>query len=745
MISCSQCGTQNRDGSKFCNNCGTRLAPGALGLPRQPAAPQGVPGTSQEASIPEWLQSQSAVSNNESAALARPEENAQDVDSSAQEEYEMPDWLARLRAASPEEEPRTPSGDSANPGDSPNVSGPGNVPNWIKNLRDQEPAEPPVGPAAEEPDWLRQLRANATEQSPSPQAQWVTPSSPEGDGASSEDETVTADWLAANMPSQEASQAELSVPAFSVSADSGGIDASNLSDWCQDAQAPTAPSEQPAGEQVAESAATLEEPEPEQTESSGLGEPSGFGESSGFEQFFTEATDETFERSAFGEPSEVGTAASATAEQLEGLPTADLPDWLRAAMPTQGRGGLPGTGEPAVEQPSPGEIPTWIKALKPVELQVKAGRQEKPETSGPLEGLRGVIPLALAVTEPHSPPRMPSPNWHTGAGPLFDAILAEPREETTPRSSRRVRPVWTMRPIIYLLLALAVIIPLLVPPGLTAQVLSTPSASEFHNTLRAVPPNSTVLISFDYEPSLAGEMDLQANAIVRDLLARQVKIIAVSTIETGPQMAQNILVKAATGKNLRYGSEFLNLGFLPGHEAGLAQLAVELPAKDMLNQKLTNYPLTVNMKNLSGVALVVELAGSEDALRMWMEQVQARTRLRIAAGVSAAVEPKARVYRDAGQLVAILSGLTGAANYELLSNQPGLAVTSLNAQNAGTLVLLFIILLGNVMHWVSRARVGDRPVGTGHLPATEGQAQPPVETGPLPAAKARSGVGGREG
>jgi tetrahydromethanopterin S-methyltransferase subunit D len=87
-----------------------------------------------------------------------------------------------------------------------------------------------------------------------------------------------------------------------------------------------------------------------------------------------------------------------------------------------------------------------------------------------------------------------------------------------------------------------------------------------------------------------------------------------------------------------------------------------------------------------------------------MEQVQPRAGVKIAAGVSAAVEPRARTYRNTNQLVALLSGLVGAAQYEVLSNQRGLAVISAGAQSTAQLVLIGLIVLGNLVYWFSRGR-----------------------------------------
>ena len=148
---------------------------------------------------------------------------------------------------------------------------------------------------------------------------------------------------------------------------------------------------------------------------------------------------------------------------------------------------------------------------------------------------------------------------------------------------------------------------------------------------------------------------------------------------------------------------------MPGHEAGLQQLASAgfASATDYVDkQPVTQFLTTAKIKNVSDLPMVIEFAGSEEPLKAWVEQVQSHPGVRIAAAVSAAVEPKARAYRNANQLTAMLSGLLGAAQYEALSSQPGVAVISINAQSAAQLALVFIIVLGNVAFWISRARGG---------------------------------------
>ncbi|HEX7617879.1 MAG TPA: hypothetical protein VF480_04075, partial [Verrucomicrobiae bacterium] len=388
----------------------------------------------------------------------------------------------------------------------------------------------------------------------------------------------------------------------------------------------------------------------------------------------------------------------------------ELPDWLQSAKSTE----TPAAPAREIAEPLPEDVPAWVAKLKPAVLSAAPSAADlginEIELTGPLEGLRGVLPLAVAIAEPHRLEDAAKPPSQTEGGQIFESILAAPVQAAA-APAKAARFTLSMRPFIYILLLLAVLVPFLLPYDLTQSTFSiaaTPAA-EFYDTLQRIPADSTVLLSFDYDPSAAGEMDLLARAVARDLIKRRVKIIAVSTLETGPQMAQRILGDAARAvDNYVYGSNYI-IVYLPGHEAGLAQFAAagftsatDYSGKAPVAQFLT----AAKIKNLSDLPMVIELAGSEDPLKTWVEQVQPHTGVRIAAAVSAAVEPKARAYRNANQLTALMSGLLGAAQYEALSSQPGIAVISVNAQSAAQLVLVLIIVLGNLAFWVSRARGG---------------------------------------
>jgi hypothetical protein len=719
MIYCSHCGTKNRDGSKFCNNCGARLAPEsglrcpmcstpnpvenvfcvscgarlvpltAASMPESKAPPPPIKGLSLPAK-PEVTDE--STEKEESKGPLEPTSaeplSAEDV----------PDWIARLRGVEGEEPSTAEESETTEP------KSEGNAPDWMTRLREAQPPEdtytwpPEPRPEDQIPDWMKQsteepaaaeteTAAMADEEIPD----WLKqPPSPEAEPAAEPPEVKPI----VEPPSSETAEREKpdwlteqeQTPAASVPPT---IDENQLPDWLKPPVAESISEAEGEAESAEEAIETTKEIKPAESIKSAQA---------------TEPLIESLEESETTKSLEAQPAGPATAEPRE---DEEIPDWLRTAAAAP----KATTPTPEIEPAQPGEVPAWVAALKPTELAAAPPSpslaSDQLEVSGPLEGLRGVLPLAVAIAEPHKIAEAPKPS-QSESGKIFESILATPPQSAA-APSKSPRFVLTMRPFIYGLLLLAVLVPFLLPFDLTQStfnIAGTPAA-EFFDTLQKIPANSTVLLSFDYDPSLAGEMDLQATAIARDLIKRNVKILAVSTLDTGPQMARRILDPIASqASNYTYGTNYL-IVYLPGHEAGLAQLATAglATTTDFVNQKsVAQFLTTARIRDLSDLSMVIELAGTEEPLKTWVEQVQPRTGVRISAAVSAAVEPKARAYRNSLQLTAMMAGLLGAAQFEALDNQPGLAVISVNAQTAAQLVIVFFIVLGNIVFWISRAR-----------------------------------------
>jgi hypothetical protein len=615
-----------------------------------------------------------------------------------------------------------------------------------------QPTEPPAPkiepPAAKADDWLGQLRAQVTEE----QAPAI-PETPEAESEAPIELEESADWLArlrATEPAEELSPAEKARRA----AESIEIAEEDLPDWLRTPTAPS-PAEPPSAARMPDWVMPVT-PETEELPST----PSATTEE--FPDWLKATTAPTEARPSLEQAPTWFKPLEPTAEIPPPVPATEeeIPDWLRALKPSEEelraptQASVPGETlleemkvekpawltaapylEPGEEEflpdwlrtppptapvtPTPetvapefrGELPDWIAALKPVEQAIPRIVETGPvETTGLLAGLRSVLPLASVVAEPHPLSPATTTNPFAEQARLFEAVLTAPVAAPAARAKKSTRCEAIFRVLVYLLLAAAIIVPFFVPDWATASIrtFGTPTA-DLYDTIQALPPDSLVLVAFDYDPGNIGEMDLQANALVRHLMQRRAQIIAISTLETGPQIAQRVLDNAARAAgNYAYGTNYLNLGYLAGQEAGLRQLAatglVPTTTDYLYRRPLAQYADLARAQNWRNVALIIELAGSSEALQKWMEQVQPRVNVKIVAGVSASAEPRARAYREAQQLSALMSGLMGAAQYEVLANQRGLAVISVGAQNAANLVFIALIVIGNLVFLFSRGR-----------------------------------------
>ena len=733
MIKCTVCGIQNREGSKFCSNCGARIAQASglicpmcstpnkvesvfcekcgarlvpltvapapektppatpikgLSLPAKPVEP---PATKPEAPAPEPAPSEPTVPSDwlarlRTAAPSEEETTAPQIEAeSLEEQAEVADWIARLRANSSFPETETEEADTDAPfADKPApVSDLEETPDWLRPAS-AAPATPLPAPeparADEMPAWLNRLRAESApieESAPS-----VSTNEPMPDWLRSLEQPTIVEPTPAETPAPRAEQPAAFLPPLEAASPPVPISEAEMPDWLRELKPKetetVAPQETLADETLD---TNLESPAPS------LLTP-------------TEPT-----------PTWVGEVFRASTMVDE-----DLPDWLRtpvAAAAAEPGIALAQEAAPALEQ---AQVPDWIAALKPPDHPTPELEGEALETVGPLAGLRGVLPLAVAIVEPHAPSRLPLPGVRSESAHLFESVLASSMAEAGAPATARARRAWTMRPVIYLLLLLATIVPFFLPDFTSSSLpVSRVPARTFFELVEKLPANAVVLVAFDYDVSVAGEMDLIANAIVRHLIQRRAKVIAVSTVETGAQLAERVLTQATRDMpNFRYGVDYAIL-YVPGQEAGLTQLATTgfaANARDWSQrQPLDKLPAMVGIQTLRNIDLIVLLPGSDDRLQLWMEQVRPFKTLPVAGGVSAAVEPRASVYYDAGQLDTMFSGVLGAAQYEVLAKQHdplakkvGAAVTNANSQNVAQLVLVGLIILGNLAYWVARAQ-----------------------------------------
>jgi hypothetical protein len=212
-----------------------------------------------------------------------------------------------------------------------------------------------------------------------------------------------------------------------------------------------------------------------------------------------------------------------------------------------------------------------------------------------------------------------------------------------------------------------------------------------------------VLLAFDYEPGTAGEMNAAASALVDHLMLKGSRLTLVSTLPTGPAMAEYFVQTAQRQHTYTSGQQYTNLGYIPGGATGLLSFA-QTPQWIFPLSYDGAYPWeTQPLRDVSAIsdfALVVLITDDPDSARSWVEQVQPWIGdTPLITVVSAQAEPMVRPYYGSGpdaQVRGIVSGLAGGAAYEVAVGRTNLGRQYWDAFSVSLVIAVSSILIGGV-------------------------------------------------
>lgn len=263
------------------------------------------------------------------------------------------------------------------------------------------------------------------------------------------------------------------------------------------------------------------------------------------------------------------------------------------------------------------------------------------------------------------------------------------------------------RRIVYLVLFVFVSFPLLSPIGIPLTV--SPETRAVYDYIEKLPPGSVVVVSFDYSPSSYSEQHPQAVAIMNHLMRKPgVKIVCVAFWEQGPIMAEEILNSIDThGK--KYGVDFVNLGYVAGVETAMSAFAGDIHKTfpvDYRKNPISSLPMMSSIRSARDISLLFTVAAGSPGIPEFARQIQGPYKVPFAGGLVAISVPIYMPYVQSGQMLGLLAGLRGAAEYEQLLGIKGKATIGMDAISFSHLVVLAFILIANVAYFASRKERG---------------------------------------
>ena len=274
---------------------------------------------------------------------------------------------------------------------------------------------------------------------------------------------------------------------------------------------------------------------------------------------------------------------------------------------------------------------------------------------------------------------------------------------------------------IFLAMGLSIAIPILLK--LRFPEYPGPMARATFNAVEAVPEGSTVLLSFDYDPASAAELQPMASALVHHCAARKLKLVFMELWPLGKKQADDTIdrVLKEFHPGYQYGTDYVQLGFQSGNEGVIKLMATNVPEQyktDASGTALTALPLVAGIKNLGSFKLVASGSAGYPGAKEWVQYGNgAMPEAFSIVGGSTGVQVSQLLPYYPKQMEGMLVAVKGAAEYEMLVEQKypvakpeviGQGRVRMGPQLVAHLLMIALIVLGNLAMIAGRSRGGAR-------------------------------------
>jgi hypothetical protein len=266
------------------------------------------------------------------------------------------------------------------------------------------------------------------------------------------------------------------------------------------------------------------------------------------------------------------------------------------------------------------------------------------------------------------------------------------------------------RRIIYAILLVSLAFPIFAPPGLPFAVGNP--ARNAYAAIDALEPGSLVVLSFDYAPTSADEINPQAMAVMRHLFEqkRGVRVVTLGFWPSGPIFAEiNFRALEAEGvtDGLVYGEDYANFGYIAGAENAMAALATDPTdafRRDREGNRTADLPIMQGVATGSDIDLLVHFGSGTPGVPEYIRQLVDPYGVPMVAGLAAVSVAGSIPYYQAGQVIGYFNGLRGAAEYEQLYGVAGPGTSAMDSFSFGHLTIIAFVLIGNITYFLDPDR-----------------------------------------
>jgi hypothetical protein len=253
-------------------------------------------------------------------------------------------------------------------------------------------------------------------------------------------------------------------------------------------------------------------------------------------------------------------------------------------------------------------------------------------------------------------------------------------------------------------MALGVALPLLVKIDLPVRV--TPDVKSVFDYIDSRKPGDVLLLSYDHDTGTLPEMVPMSIAILRHAFSKNLKIVGLALRAEGSAIGRQAFRKVGAEFGKSEGTDYVFLGYRPELTSAILGLGTSFSRvfpEDDRGVPIDSLPLMKHVESYSDIALVISISDDDTPL-YWINYGNGRYQVPVAPAVTAVMATTFFPFLNSHQVVGMIAGLKGAAEYERLINKKDMASRGMDAQSIGHMVVILFILVGNIAYFITRGK-----------------------------------------
>ena len=241
-----------------------------------------------------------------------------------------------------------------------------------------------------------------------------------------------------------------------------------------------------------------------------------------------------------------------------------------------------------------------------------------------------------------------------------------------------------------------------------------------YDFIEALEPGEIIFVAVDYDPSSQAELHPMTYALVEHAFRKDLKVIFTALSQNGPGMVDQAIRDITDslklpktyngifyeGKDIVNGIDYTFLGYKPYYAIVITAMGQDyriLFPSDYYGTPLDSIPMMRRVHNYDDIAIVVDIS-SGSITDAWISYGQGKFDFPLALGLTGVMTAQYYPFLQSKQIMGLMGGLLGAAQYEQLADNPGLAKDGMRVQLPAHLLIILFIIIGNVGYLATRYR-----------------------------------------